>query len=260
MIITFIIIYPYLVGFSTDSTSTSTSGTIIEVLLGAGRHSNVAYDCNDNPISAINYSTAEYGISVSHHTDDLHFGVKTGGYLINTMEIKYYSGHNDIGMNDEALAHKNSVFYVHPFFGMETNSFALFAGVSIFSQEANSLYNGPTMKGHIAGFLIGEGSVHPAWYLRIGHKERSYFSTQYLNNVPLFSGGGMGDLGFGFGSTESRNLTWVGLSIGPYQGMGISLKQDIQASENIDILLRGRAGVIEDNFEGGFSAGLRMLF
>jgi len=261
IIVILIFIYPYLVGFSSDSTSTA--GTVVELLLGAGRHSNVAYDCNDNPIHAINYSTEEYGISVSHHNDDFNFGVKTGGYLIDILEEKNYSGYYTNyynGYDNQVQSHRKGVFYVTPFLGGETNSFAFLAGISVFTEEAFNVNNGLVMKSPIGNFLIGDGSIHPAWYLRIGNRQKFYFSTQYLNNVPLFSGGGIGDIGFGFGSEVSRNLTWIGASIGPYQNMGISLKQDIQASEKFDILLRGRAGVIEDNFEGGFSAGLRILF
>ena len=107
---------------------------------------------------------------------------------------------------------------------------------------------------------MGSGNTQPTWFLRIGNKAKFHFSTEYLSNTPLFSGGGIGDIGFGFGSTESRNLTWIGASVGPYQKLGIALKQDIEASQRFDILLRGRAGSAENNFEGAFSAGIRFNF
>ena len=73
--------------------------------------------------------------------------------------------------------------------------------------------------------MIRGGNVYPTWLLRNVNKEKFHFSTQYLSNVPIFSGGGMADLGFGFGSTENRNLTWIGISWGPYQNAGLSIKQ-----------------------------------
>jgi hypothetical protein len=68
------------------------------------------------------------------------------------------------------------------------------------------------------------------------------------------------DMGFGFGSKESRNLTWVGLSAGPFQNAGIALKQTVQLSDNFDLLINGRIGQIESNFEGSIAAGVRYNF
>ena len=70
----------------------------------------------------------------------------------------------------------------------------------------------------------------------------------------------MFDMGVGFGSKESRNLTWVGLSGGPFQNLGLGLKQNIQLTKNFDILIKGRVGQIESNLEGSISAGARYNF
>jgi hypothetical protein len=136
----------------------------------------------------------------------------------------------------------------------------IFSGTAYYGNEytyipSGSVYAPP---GDVGEYFITEGRIQPSWVLRVGNKEKFHLSTQYLSNVPILSGGGIGDFGFGFGSTDSRNLTWLGTSVGPYQNFGLCIKQNIQVSDNMDILLRGRAGMIESNFEGGISAGLRI--
>lgn len=255
-IILFLFIYPYLVGFSSDSTSTS--GTIIDILVGTEGHSYVTYDCAGNVTGITKYSSVDYGISATHNIEAFKFGGRVGGYtVLNEINsyTKYYEYLNPAGTNN------NTALYLNPFIGVETKYFDLSFGVAIFTRDANSAYAStyiPNIPGRVDEYLINEGSVQPSWVIRIGNKEKFHFSTQYLSNVPILSGGGIGDMGLGFGSTDSRNLTWVGASIGPFQNIGLSIKQTIQVSDNIDILLRGRAGVIESNFEGAISAGLRI--
>ena len=70
----------------------------------------------------------------------------------------------------------------------------------------------------------------------------------------------MFDMGFGFGRRDSRTLTWFGLSGGPFQNVGLGLKQTIQLSKSFDILIKGRIGQIESHLEGSISAGARYNF
>lgn len=256
-LILLLIVYPYLVGFSPDSTSSS--NTIVDLLIGFGNHSHVSYDCAGNAIQAVNYSSIDYGISATHNIDIFEFGGRAGGYSANVSGYIDYSG---VGYYDYQFPEDDTpVYYLNPFIGIETEYFGLNVGASLFSQEANSSYiysSVGTMSGNLAKYLLWEGKIHPTWLVRMGSKDGFYFSTQYLSSVPIFSGGGIADAGLGFGSTESRNLTWIGTSFGPYQNLGLSVRQDIQLSDKFDLLLRGRAGIIEDNFEGGLSAGIRI--
>lgn len=252
-----LVVYPYLVGFAPDSTSSS--NTFVDLLIGFGQHSNVAYDCSGKPISAINYSSFDYGASINHNIDILEVGARTGGYKANVSGYKKYSG--SYSDNYHSPEDNSPVFYVNPFIGLKTEYFGFNMGFSLFSRDSYSSYfysSVGKMSGNLSDYLIGEGKIHPTWSMIIGSRSGFFFSTQYLSNVPIITGGGMADVGFGIGSRENRNLTWIGTSFGPYQTMGLCLRQDIQLSDKIDLLLRGRAGLTEDNFEGGLSAGVRI--
>lgn len=261
--ILFLIISPYLVGFTSDTTSIS--DTIIEFLIGTEGHSRVTYDCAGNVTGMTKYSSVDYGISATHNIEAFKFGARAGGYTVLNQKSNNSSNYYYVYSNP-AVENNTAVFYLNPFIGGENKYYEFNFGVAIFSGKAysgneytyipsGSVYTPP---GNVGEYFILEGRIQPSWVLRIGNREKFHFSTQYLSNVPILSGGGIGDFGFGFGSTDSRNITWVGTSVGPYQNFGLCLKQNIQVSDNMDILLRGRVGVIEDNFEGGISAGLRI--
>lgn len=248
-IIVILFIYPYMVGYSPDSTSVSK--TIVDLLIGTSSHSHVTYDCSGNATSQANFRTYDYGASISHNYKGFKFGAKGGGYSIKNSGYENY--YNNYYINEEFQLNnedKSQVQYINPFIGGESKYFELNLGLMFFFQE-------PSL-GNVWGNLINTGKLQPTWLLRIGNREKFHFSTQYLSNVPIFSGGGMADAGFGFGGQENRNLTWVGASFGPFQNLGFSIKQNLQIAEKFDLLLRGRAGMIEGEFEGGVSAGLRL--
>jgi hypothetical protein len=249
-IVLILFVYPYMVGFAPDSTGSS--GTVIDLLIGTGTHSHVTYDCAGNVTSRTKYSSVDYGVAVSHNIKEFKFGGRAGGYSVS------FGGTEGSSYYNYSTEKKGIVAYFNPFIGAENKYFDINFGASFFSRDYSygNLYGHDN--GNIGDFLIGNGDIHPTWSIRIGNREKFHFSTQYLSNVPILSGGGIADLGFGFGSTDSRNLTWVGTSFGPYEGFGLGLKQNVQLSRDIDLLLRGRAGSNEGTFEGAVSAGLRI--
>ena len=243
------LLYPNIVCYTPDSNDTS--NTVIDFLLGIGKYANVTYNCEGQATSISKYSFFDYGGSVSHNIDKFKFGVRGGGYSIkdNGKTDTYdnflpYYGATTIG--------DYSTQYINPFIGFDHKYFELNIGLLLLSERN---YEGG---GGVSKYFISEGKVQPSWFLRIGNEENIFFSTEYLSNLPLLSGGGMLDAGLGFGSTESRKLTWLGASIGPFQHLGLVLKQNIQITDDIDILLKGRVGIIESAFEGGISGGVRL--
>jgi hypothetical protein len=239
------LLYPNIVCFTPDSTRTS--NTFVELLMGLGKYANVTYNCEGQVTGINKYSFIDYGASVSHKIDILKFGLRVGGYSINDPESEqnlYYSPYYDDA--------SNSSQYINPCFGIDSKYFELNVGALFLTDYVWSE--------NINDYFFSDGKTQFTALMRIGNMQAFHFSTQYLSNVPLLSGGGMFDMGFGFGSKESRNITWVGLSAGPFQNAGITLKQTLQLSDYFDLLIDGRIGQIESNIEGSIAAGTRYNF
>jgi hypothetical protein len=238
-------LYPNIVCFTPDSTGTS--NTFIDLMLGLGKYANVTYDCEGRVTGISKYSYFDYGASVAHKIDDFKFGLRAGGYSINSPESDqyyYYYSYDEVA--------GNSSQYFNPFFGIDHKYFELNVGALFLTDYV--------WAENINDYFISDGKTQFTALMRIGNSQAFHFSTQYLSNVPLLSGGGIYDMGFGFGSKESRNLTWVGLSAGPFQNAGLALRQDIEITDQFDILIKGRIGQIESNLEGSISAGARYNF
>jgi len=236
-------LYPNIVFFTPDSTGTS--NTFVDLMLGLGKYANVTYNCEGKVTGIETYTYYDYGGSISHKIDDFKFGLRAGGFSVDNPES------DDYGYLYEYYDASNSSFYFNPFIALdhkyvEVNIGALFLTDNIYDENINE-------------YFFIDGKTQFSGLLRIGNKEAFHFTSQYLSSVPLLSGS-MFDMGFGFGSKESRNLTWLGLSAGPFQNAGLALKQDIEITDQFDILLKGRIGQIESNLEGSISAGARYNF
>ena len=246
-IILILILYPNIVCFTPESSDSS--NTVIDFMLGLGKYSNVTYNCRGHATSTTNYSYIDYGGSISHKVDFFKFGVRGGGYSLDGAGGSYYNPEYSY----EAVSTGDySIQYVNPFIALDHKYAELSFGLVYFTKYP--------WQENIRRLLINDGTTQLSWLLRIGNKRAFHFSTHYLSNVPIFSGGGMFDMGLGIGSKKSRNITWLGFSVGPYQNAGFALKQNIQVTNNLDILIKGRIGQIESNLEGSIAAGARYNF
>lgn len=240
-------IYLNIVGFTPESSDSS--NTIIDFMLGMGKYSNVTYNCEGQATSIRDYSYIDYGGSISHNIDVLKFGLRGGGFSLNGPDETYSLPEYPYEIVSTG---EFSSQYVNPFIAFDHKYVELSFGL-VFLTEFPWQEN-------IRDGLINDGTTQLSWLLRIGNQRAFHFSSQYLSNVPIFSGSGMFDMGFGFGRRNSRTLTWVGFSGGPFQNVGLGLKQNIQLTKNFDILIKGRIGQIESNLEGSISAGARYNF
>lgn len=241
-------LYPNIVCFTPDSTGTS--NTFVDLMLGLGKYANVTYNCEGQATSVTNYTYFDYGAGITHKIDVLNLGLRSGGFTINDAHTEYT--YNSYYPGDyESSGY--STFYVNPFIGLNTKYFEFNGGVLWFS-------NTPDYSSNLDEYLFFyDSNMQITGDIRIGNKKAFHFTSQYLSSVTLLSGS-MFDMGFGFGSKVSRNLTWVGLSAGPFQNAGLAIKQDIEITDQFDILLKGRIGQIESNLEGSISAGARYNF
>ncbi|MBK9097391.1 MAG: hypothetical protein IPM14_04550 [bacterium] len=238
------LLYPNIVCFTPDSTGTSS--TFIDFMMGLGKYANVSYNCEGQVMSIEKNTFFDYGGSVSHKIDEFKFGLRAGGFSLDDSES------NEYGYLYDYYDASNSSFYFNPFIAFDHKYFELNAGALFLTEN---IYDE-----NINDYFAMDGKTQFTGLLRIGNKEAFHFSSQYLSNVPLLSGGGMFDMGFGFGSKESRNITWLGLSAGPFQNAGLAVKQNIQIADQFDILLKGRIGQIESNLEGSIAVGANYIF
>lgn len=94
-----------------------------------------------------------------------------------------------------------------------------------------------------------------SWHLRFG-PPKSYFSIHYLENVPLYSGGGYVNLGLG-GKAGKKINYWFGLgSAGPYDKAGFVAKTNFEIKRNWHLDLAGRLGGSEGIWENAIAVGL----
>lgn len=95
----------------------------------------------------------------------------------------------------------------------------------------------------------------PSWHLRVGGP-KFYFSIHMLENVPLYSGGGYLNLGFG-GAAGRKTSYWIGLGAsGPYDGTGFVAKTNFYLKKNWYLDLAGRLGGSEGDVEHAIAVGL----
>lgn len=226
------------------------SNTAIDFLMGFGKYADVSYSCEGNITDINKYSFNDYGGSISHSLDWFKFGIKGGGFSISGNSKNSY---NEFYWNESASLDSYTSEYLNPFIALNHKYFELSVGLLLLTEYPSLISN--------SWFEYGnKRKTAPTFQMRIGNQRAFHFSSHFLSNVPLLSGGGLIDMGFGFGSKNSRTLTWVGLSAGPFQKIGLGLKQNVELTKNIDLIMKSRVGQNESNFEGSFSAGVGYNF
>ena len=247
-ILLILILYPNIVCFTPESSDSS--NTVIDFMFGLGKYAHVTYNCKGEATSVTKHSYFDYGAELTHKIDVINLGIRGGELIINDA---VHEATNNSKFQYDYEVPGYSTFYINPFVGLNTKFFELNGGVLWFSN--NSIYD----YDNLAEYLLDPSSLQITGDIRIGNKEALHFTSQYLSSIPLLTGS-IFDMGFGFGNKESRTITWLGLSFGPFQNPGLSLKQNIQVTDNIDLLLKGRIGQVSSNLEGSISAGARYNF
>lgn len=207
------VLFPYIVGFTPNSTDSST--TSVELAIGSGSYAHVSRDCEGKVLGVTDVPFQDAAASVDYETSPVRVGVKAGG--IHTAEDKDYQGYK---RHDEG-----TIFYANPNVGLNTSYVGLDAGVLLFNRDRG----------------IGAFDNLPIWTgrIRLGKLNRWYVSTSFDNNMPLFSGGGMIDAGIGFHGEKAHSNFWIGLGALPYDGAALCVRGDIPTSENMVLNLRG---------------------
>lgn len=224
-----------------DSTGHAPGSTRLEVSGGAGYYALIARDCEGVPYDHLPMRYREAGASITHHlAGPLHVGLRGGivrdevGVGSRTVPRGLFSGDLELGTRDNS--------YLNPNASLEWTNFGIGGGGVV------SRLDFP---------ITGPDAVHIDWsgHLRIG-PEGHYFSIAFMENVPLYSGGGYADFGFGFRPCASLD-GWAGLSGGgPFDGTGAALKADWWVTRRTSVDLRTRLGYTASQYQNGVSVGL----
>jgi hypothetical protein len=212
------------------------------IAAGHGSYADVHRDCNGNVLSIQNYEYTDVGGQFNGRIDAFAYGIG-GGWTNGLQPI------STPGFPQNSAQTLQPIVYASPYVGVATKYFRADVGI-LFSVNGNLI-------------SIDKGNGQPAYptgALRIGRDDGFHFSSGFLRNDPIVSGGGVFDLGFGGPvgkGTDSK--IWLGLGALPYDGIVFSMKGDFALSEDIAITpaIHGKGG---DAAEYGFSVGARVTF
>jgi hypothetical protein len=228
----FIVLFlsPYLVAFTPNPEDTSS--TALQLAMGRGSFTDINRDCH-GPRNIVDVPFEEAAISIDHFESPMRYGVKAGIVQNEGGKKSFYS----------ILPEKmERVEYVNPNIGINMQHLGVDIGVI---SILNKPYKYPD--------VILNGGV------RFGNKDHFYFSSSFLNNVPLVSGGCLYDFGVGFRPWGYPVQLWTGLGFQPDDGAMFSLKSQIPVAENLSLNVKGQYGLGEMK-ESGLSLGTTIQF
>lgn len=216
--------------------------TRVTVLAGGGHYAIIDRGCANEILRTHPHEFHEVAAEIQHRfAGGLTLGVR-GGSL---------RDHSQATILDETVyppreslvIQQRSNRYVAPWMGVETDGGGI--GIGWMSSD------GP-LGSHPEGW---SGSA-PTLHLRIGSLDRGYFKVSYLENIPLYSSGGVGELGFGI--HPFRLSDWYfGLGAGdPYDGVGFVVKVDQRIADHLALAARGRFGNSGGEPQQGLALGL----
>lgn len=226
----FLFILPLVVGAQVGENDSSM--TNIKFGGGAGSYAYVTRGCEGQVIRKKRIPFRDIGFSFDHK---FKFPVRVGLRGGHIWDKTVYSP-------DETITN----FYLNPHVSLELRSFGIGAGLCSAQKELSAKKS-------------GSETTLPSWHLRLGSR-KLYFSIHMLENVPIYSGGGFVNLGFG-GRAGRETSCWFGVSSPrPYDGLGFLVKTNFKLQGNWYLDLAGRLGQSEGVSESAFSLGLNYRF
>ena len=226
----FLFILPLVVGAQVGENDSSV--TNIKVGGGAGSYAYVTRGCEGQVINKKTIPFRDIGFSFDHK---FRFPVRVGLRGGQIWDKNVYPP-------DETITN----LYLNPHVSLEFKSFGIGAGVCSAQKE-------------LSANKSGSETTLPSWHLRLGSR-KLYFSIHMLENVPIYSGGGFVNLGFG--GRAGRNAScWFGVSSPrPYDALGFLAKTNFKLQGNWHLDLAGRLGTSEGISESAVSLGLNYRF
>lgn len=172
----------------------------------------------------------DYGAEIDHQvTNSFHVGAR-GGYI---EEGALYLGSTlgssgvDSLFNDVQPETDWSQIYVNPFIAVEKKNWG--AGLG-FVYSDNHLWTGTEEYGEHE-----DDALFPTGHLRIGPLNKLYANVSLWEGVPIYSGGGEWQVGFGLRPVSWMEL-WGGMGIGgPYTRESVVLRGNLDMGRNFTL-------------------------
>lgn len=226
----FLFLLPLVVGVQADKKDSTE--TNIKVAGGAGSYAYITRGCQGQVLTKDKVPFKDFGFSLDHK---FRFPVRVGlrgGHIWN----------KNVHSPDEMITN----LYLNPHVSLELRSFGIGAGLCSAQKELSAKKS-------------GSETTLPSWHLRLGNR-KLYFSIHMLENVPIYSGGGFVNLGFG-GMVGREASCWFGVSSPrPYDALGFLVKTNFKLQGNWHLDLAGRLGQSEGVSESAISLGINYKF
>lgn len=220
-----------------DSSDQEGPSTILQIAVGAGSYADVTRDCSGNVLSVKDVPYRDVGASISHQVSVVKFGV-SGGATNAPRAREFFGNKYSYSETPEYQT------YITPTVGLNTRYVGL---------DVGWLFPG----GRAPAFGFESGM--PSGKLRLGRLDGTYFSVSVADNVPVFTGGGLVDVGLGFNGWSPRSRLWLGLAGGVDDGLMFSAKGDFPVSDLFSLTCRAHVAPSE-SFQYGLALGGKIAF
>jgi hypothetical protein len=174
------------------------SMTQLRVAGGGSHYLAVMRDCDGNAIDQADGNSYDVGLGIDHKFRGKFMVGVNGGYL------------HDDRLDAEAFTQDSRGYYfVNPTGGLMGRRFSISLGVAYFSKWL--LDPDDLDRASIDDSSIPETEWLPSVAMRIGDLPGFYFTASAFAGLPIYTGGGMVDLGGGFTLSDHSSL-WTGIS------------------------------------------------
>jgi hypothetical protein len=215
-----VLLYPYIVSFSPDGADTS--WTEFRFGIGSGSFTKFTRDCSGNIVGAAKIPMKDISMAYDHQENHFRYGAAAGYFSTGEAAETDVSPerHGEPGGTFQA----RHGWYVNPSAGIHWKYFGIDAG------------------GVITDVGQPKTTILPGGRIRFGDRDGLFLSGSVLNNLPIATGGGFADLGFGYNFDRPGSSIWFGACIGPYhevpQAIAYSFKYDAFISSNLFLNFR----------------------
>ena len=241
----FVLLLPLSIEVPTSSDSGRAGGETRITGIGAiGRYAIIDRGCEGQVIRTHPISFREAGGEIEHRfANDVTVGLRGGTVRETATSSQVVTDYTVYPYRDSVIrteSHWNNR-YVNPSVSYEAPAFGIGAGWVLAEDRFRT--------GHEFS------RIDPSFHLRIGARERVYFSAKYMESVPLYAGGGYIELGFG----AHPHRLWdfhMGIGGAPFDGPGLAFSTDYRALPHWALVGRGRLGSSGGEPQSGIGLGL----